>query len=235
MTADPARRRLTLGGIVQGNRDAERSRRSDMEGHGDTIWLTRHEIRPASEVLARAFYEDPQSVYFYPDLAERSKRLRYAFEFTVRYGVLYGEVHATSENLEGIAVWVRSEAAEKTLPRLIRCRGLSTIVKVGWDVYRRQQPIEEYIDMMHKRCAPFRHWYLDPLGVEPRHQGKGYGSRLMREMMKRVDGEGLPIYLYTTREPNVRMYERYGFNVVGEGELPGTGIPHWSMVREPGA
>jgi ribosomal protein S18 acetylase RimI-like enzyme len=86
--------------------------------------------------------------------------------------------------------------------------------------------------MMHERYAPSKHWYLDPLGVEPKYQGQGYGGHLMRALLKRVDTESLPIYLYTTNESNVKLYEHYGFKVVGSGELPGTGVRHWSMVKE---
>lgn len=204
-----------------------------MQDWNELIRLTKNEIGPASEVLASAFHEDPQALYYYPDVAERKKKLKWAFEFAVRYGLLFGEVHATSANLEGIAVWVRSENADRTLLRMLRCAGLRTIGKVGWDVYRKQQPIEKFIEAMHRRYAPFRHWYLDPMGVKPSYQGQGYGSRLIRGMMAEVNEERMPIYLYTTRRRNVEMYEHFGFKVVGEGELPGTGIAHWSMVKEP--
>ena len=91
------------------------------EGVGGIIRLTKNEVRSASEVLARALYDDPQTAYVYPNISERNKRLKHVFELILRFGVLYGEVYATSENLEGIAVWVRSEKAEITLPKMIRC------------------------------------------------------------------------------------------------------------------
>lgn len=196
------------------------------------IRLTKKEIHRASEVLSKALYRDPQTEYFFPDLSERNKKLPVIFKFIVQYGILYGEVYATSEKLEGVMIITRSENVRKTLPRLIRSGGLKVILHTGWVFYKKQKLIADYIDMIHERYAPFKHWYLDPLGVEPKHQGQGYGGNMMRALLKRVDTEGLPIYLYTTNDSNVKLYERYGFKVVGSGELPGTGVMHWSMVRE---
>jgi hypothetical protein len=38
-------------------------------------------------------------------------------------------------------------------------------------------------------------------------------------------------YLETDRPSNVRFYERFGFDVVGEGQV--LGLPNWYMRREP--
>ena len=43
----------------------------------------------------------------------------------------------------------------------------------------------------------------------------------------------MPVYLETTTERNVRMYQRLGFRVAGEIPLPGIGLPQWGMIREP--
>jgi ribosomal protein S18 acetylase RimI-like enzyme len=203
-----------------------------MEEINDIVRLTKNDILHASEVLAKALYNDPLTAYFFPDLTERDKKLPIVFEFIVRYGIFYGEVYSTSENLEGVMILTRSEKVKKTLPRLIRSGGVKVLLNTGWSFYMKQKAIADHIDMAHERYASSRHWYLDPLGVEPIYQGKGYGGKLMRCMLKRVDTERLPIYLYTTNDSNVKLYERYGFKVVGSGELPGTGVMHWSMVRE---
>ena len=86
--------------------------------------------------------------------------------------------------------------------------------------------------LVHKRLAPFDHWYLLPIAVDPEEQGKGYGSLLLREMFKIIDNEKLPIYLETNTEKNVGFYQRYGFEVLEYAIIPKTDIPIWCMLRK---
>jgi GNAT superfamily N-acetyltransferase len=197
------------------------------------IRLTKTQLRPAIETLTLAMLEDPQTEWFFPDPVGRERRLRYAMEFTVKYGLAYGEAWATSENCEGVAIWLPSHRAERTLPRIIRCGGLVSTAKLGWSVLRQYLRIGKYLDEVEQRCAPFPHWYLDILGVTPRCQRRGFGSVLLREMFARVDRERRPVYLYTSKETNMQMYLRYRFTVASVGHFPGTNVPHWSMVRQP--
>lgn len=68
------------------------------------------------------------------------------------------------------------------------------------------------------------HWYLPMIGVDPSRQGQGWGSALLKAALRRVDEEGLPAYLESSSPRNVPLYERHGFEVIGEikpGDHPG--------------
>jgi ribosomal protein S18 acetylase RimI-like enzyme len=71
------------------------------------------------------------------------------------------------------------------------------------------------------------------LGVHPDHQGRGFGSHLMRPVLERCDSERIPAYLETDSERNVTLYERHGFRTRSKENLPGGGPPVWFMWREP--
>ena len=90
----------------------------------------------------------------------------------------------------------------------------------------------EHIDAIHKRLAPFRHWFLQAIGVDPRFQGKGYAGKLLRPMFSRIDAEGLPCYLETLDETNVLLYEHFGFRVVEKSTVPETELTSWAMLRK---
>ena len=45
------------------------------------------------------------------------------------------------------------------------------------------------------------------------------------------DREGLPGYLETLEEKNVRLYEHFAFKVVDESFVPGIVLTDWAMVR----
>ncbi|MDO9579913.1 MAG: hypothetical protein Q7J06_05025, partial [Bacteroidales bacterium] len=102
------------------------------------VRLTKAQVRPAAGMLARAFQDDPLMAYFFPDASERENRLPYIFEFLIRYGILYGEVYATSPNLEGVAVWLPSEKVDMTPWRMIRSGDFSILFRLGTKSLRRQ-------------------------------------------------------------------------------------------------
>ena len=60
------------------------------------------------------------------------------------------------------------------------------------------------------------HWYLPLIGVDPAHQGKGYGGALLAFALQECDRQHLPAYLESTNLKNVPLYQRHGFEVMGE-------------------
>ena len=196
------------------------------------VRLKESQIKPAAEMMARAFQDDPFCAYFIPDVSGRKDKLPYLFEFLIRYGVVYGEVYAISPNLEGVAVWLPPEKVHMTQWRGIRSGGLPLLFKVGIKSVLRQMSAADYILSVHKRHTPFRHWFLQAIGVDPMFHGKGYAGTLLKAILARMDQEHLPCYLDTQNEKNVPIYRHYGFKVVEKVVIPGTEVRHWAMLRE---
>jgi len=73
------------------------------------------------------------------------------------------------------------------------------------------------------------HVHLGPLAVEPRLQGMGIGSRILAEHCGRLDELGQVGYLETDKPENVVLYERFGYEVIGEAEV--IGVRNWFMLR----
>lgn len=76
-------------------------------------------------------------------------------------------------------------------------------------------------------------WFLDMVGVDPAHQGRGVGTALIRFGLARSTRTGVPALLETGTPTNVPYYERFGFRVVDEGDVPDGGPHVWFMRREP--
>ena len=83
----------------------------------------------------------------------------------------------------------------------------------------------------HPRRPP--HWYLAIMGVDPQWQGRGIGSKLMRPALEVLDAEGMPAYLEASTPRSRALYERHGFAVTGEFNLPSGGPTLWQMWRDP--
>jgi len=193
--------------------------------------LTAAHVKPAAVTAARAFHEYPLVVYFIPDASKRFKKQAVSFEELIQSGIEYGEVYATSSEMEGIAVWFYSDIPYQRRQPLIR-RWYTSLFADKAQI-RRQRAFGEYAGAVRKRVVPGKHLYLQLLGVAPAYQGKGYSSRLLKPMLARADREGLPCFLETQAAKNVTLYEHFGFKAAEEGIIPGSDVHSWAMVREP--
>jgi GNAT superfamily N-acetyltransferase len=72
-------------------------------------------------------------------------------------------------------------------------------------------------------------WLLDHIGVDPAHQGQGVGAALIDFGLSRARHDGVDAYLETGSERNIAYYQRFGFQVVEHGTVPGDGIPVWFL------
>ncbi len=197
------------------------------------IRLTKDQIEPASEMLVRSFFNDPKLTHILPEKDARKERGRHLFAFELRYGLRYGRVFTTSPNLEGVAVWIPSERSAITFWRAMLCGGMALQRGLGKEAMARLEAFSNQVDEYHKKHLPDPHCYLFFIGVDPRHQGQGYGGKLMRPMLEWLDEKGMACYLNTQNEENIGLYEHFGFRVVEQVTLPGTAFVHTGMIRDP--
>jgi len=196
------------------------------------IRLDKSQARPASEVLARAFNDDPALIRFVTGPRRRVELLRSMFRMVLFHAVGRGEVYTVSPRLEGIAVWLPSGVPGITLWEALRGGGLTLLFKGGGEFMRKMKQDEDFARELRRRLAPTPHWYLEILGVDLQFQGKGCASRLLKPMLARLDAEKLPAYLETSTEEYVPMYQHFGFKVVQEAVMPGSGTKIWVMLRD---
>ena len=194
--------------------------------------LNKSDIKTAVEILTRAFEHDPLLEEAFKSKKEKDQLASYLFQYDLSYCLRYGEVYTTSADMEGITAWLPPDSYPRSLWKLIRSVPLSVTFGVIRSGGSRLKLVGEYIDLMHSRLAPFKHWYLALLGVDPRFQGEGYAGKLLRAMLARIDKEGVPCYLETMTEKNASMYEHFGFKILEKSAIPKTNITNWAMLKE---
>lgn len=99
---------------------------------------------------------------------------------------------------------------------------------------RKEAIIGAVIEEMGRFHPEEPHWYLPFIGVEPAQQGNGLGAKLLQASLKTCDGAQQPAYLESTNPRNRPLYERHGFEAIGEirvGDCP----PIVPMLRRPGS
>lgn len=194
------------------------------------------QIEAASKVLGRAFQDDPLFVYCFPDTVERKIKSAIHCEFLILLGILSGEVYITSSNIEGVAVWhphgVKDQIIGKQSKEIIR-RSRKVRREDFSDplVIERMGIVEEIANLFQNEHVNFPHWYLAFIGVDPIHQSKGYGSKLLRMKLAEIDEQNLPCYLHTENERNIKFYEHFGFELIGKNKVPNSDFYHHAMLR----
>ncbi len=140
----------------------------------------------------------------------------------------YGHVYTAGEDQSGVAVWGPPNRQRNGLKELAELLPTAPFLVSGHMVNALRLLFE--VDGLHP-TEP--HWYLATLGTAPEHQGHGLGSALLRSMLRHVDEVGEPAYLESSKERNVSLYARFGFEVVEELHSATGGPPIWRMWREP--
>jgi len=194
--------------------------------------LARKDRDAGAEVLGRAFTEYELLQYYFQDETKRHA-------VTVTFGLValsvclkYGEVYASSAKMEGVSAWLPPGKAPFGGWQIIRSVPLSVLFRFGRQGASRIQTYGRYIDDLHRKLVPYSHWYLQIIGVDPKYQGQGFASQLIKPMLERIDREHLPCFLETNIEKNVAIYQRFGFGVVSEDEIRGTELRSFAMLRK---
>ncbi len=205
----------------------------DGEVSGNLVRLTKSDMAKCIDVLVDAFWDDPLSLYFIPEGENRRNLFSEYLQFRLRFAFKYGEVYSTSPDFEGIAAWFPPGMSDMTNLRLLRVGGLKLVRRLGMDTVSRMSRFGSHTAKLRKQHLPEPHWHLFPIAVDPKHQGKGFASALMRPMLVWIQDEGLPCFLETLNEKLVPLYEHFGFEVIFNETFPEVELSNWGMVCSP--
>ncbi|WP_408956272.1 GNAT family N-acetyltransferase [Natroniella sp. ANB-PHB2] len=191
--------------------------------------LEKKDLDQGAEVLVKSFYDYPMFKYI---LGEKynEENAKAVFKFLVKYAILYGEAYASSSEVEGVILFSDYKDYNFTLFRSLRAGALS-LFKLGTDAGKKFEQFDQFCSKIHERIIKEPHQYLILLGVAPKNQGQGIGSKLMLPFLKVAERKDHPCYLETHKFENIAIYKSYGFEVVSEDMVPGTDIVQWSMLK----
>ena len=194
--------------------------------------LSNDQLNLASEVLSNAFQKYPVFSKLIANDMERHKTLFKIFKFQIKYCLKHGVVLSTS-NMKGISLWYPPKNVFISIWKSIKNSSLSLIFKIKWKNLHILRKNDDFSEDLHKKLIPYPHWYLSTIGIDPKHQGKGIGRRMLSFMINQVAKDHKTIFLETNSEKNVKLYKRFGFQILHKVLTPRTNIYHWSMIRCP--
>ncbi|EDU48381.1 Acetyltransferase domain containing protein [Pyrenophora tritici-repentis] len=214
------------------------------------------DIDGAVTTIQEAFADDPYKHWAFPDPSKFSPvRNRLSLSMRCRWGIKHGLFHVARDTLDptkilGCAMWMpphpTSEPESWSLYlsywyiwlnqiRMNLWHGRGGLSKTRYWIWKARQA-EAQKELW---TDPNGYYFCNIVTVLPEAQGKGVGKALINEVLDMADKEGRRSYLEASRlEPNVAIYERFGFKLVREMECrDGDGekdsLTLYCMMREP--
>lgn len=168
----------------------------------------------AGELLARAFLDDPLTIYLIPDARRRLRVLEWAHE---RWAAFLAPLGAffTTEDFEGVAGWFPPDQPhDMGLRAFIRAGFITAPLRFGPSSLRRVLRANADVQSRYRDEAKGPHWILDVLGVDPKYQGRGVATALVNHVLEEADRAHCPSYVITHNMRNIAFYERFGFQLL---------------------
>jgi len=173
-------------------------------------------------VVVAAFLTDPIARWMYPQSHEY---FAVADRFTSAFG---GNAVAN-----GSAYYVDGYAAALWLPPGVNPdEDAMSALLTSTIATNRQGNVFALLEEMGKYHPEEPHWYLPQIGVDPMHQGRGYGSALMRHALLKCDRDKKLAYLESSNPRNLSLYIRHGFEMMGTIQVADS-PPMFPMLRKP--
>ncbi len=191
------------------------------------------DIRRAALALTRAFRHEPIYQYVFQNAEVYQRAAPLMFAILVRWAMLYRTAWAT-EDFDGV-ILCRPPGTYRPSPWTALRTGLVRFPFIfGSRAFRRLGSVLCMLERKHDEIMGLRpHWYGQNIGVIPSRQRSGLAKQLIEFALKRMEQADPACYLETGSEKNVRIYQRYGFEVTSEAALPGGGLTLYFMTRLP--
>jgi GNAT superfamily N-acetyltransferase len=180
------------------------------------------------ETLARAFYADPVWAWAFSDPERRLEQLGAVWGVVAESALAY-ESAWLLDGAAAVALWIPPGQPELSPADEERVEGLLAEM-LGGGAARVLETFARF-DAAHPHEES--HYYLSLLATNPEHSGRGLGMGLLADCLARFDAEGVPAFLESSNPVNTPRYERLGFAVRGEFELPEGGPNVTQMWRDP--
>ena len=157
--------------------------------------------------LVSAFIADPFIRWMFPD----PKQYSHYFPLVLKHFAGGAFQHASAhrmDDFQGTALWLPPGVSPDE-------EALGAVIQEGVAA-ELQDEVFGVLGQVGAGHPEEAHWYLPAIGVEPKCQGMGYGSMLLARGLEVCDRDHVAAYLEATNPTSIPLYQRFGFEVVGQ-------------------
>lgn len=188
---------------------------------------TSADVPAISSTLQKAFVDDPVKIHLFGGRTVPEHKAVTFFETFATVQLRHGHVYV-SEGCEAASLWTppghwKLPVADivRYAPRFIRVFGHRLVSNLL------------LLDQVEKAHPSEPHYYLEFVGADPAHRGKGFGASVIEPVLEVADAEGVGCYLENSKQTNLAFYSRFGFEVRETLTIRKGGPTLWLMWRDP--
>lgn len=185
------------------------------------------DIPRIGRTLQKAFVDDPVKMHLFGGRPVPEHKAITFFETFARVQLRHELVHVTEQG-EAASIWTppgRWKLPFRDIvrwsPRFVRVFGTRLVSNLL------------LLEQVEKAHPSEPHYYLEFVGTDPAHRGKGCGAAVIEPVVERADAEGVGCYLENSKESNIAFYSRFGFTVRETLAVRKGGPTIWLMWRDP--
>lgn len=175
-------------------------------------------------IIGEAFADDPISLW----ILQKPKLITRLMTRLARAVCVPAGFCEYLDNKQGATMWM-PPGGSKAMSASAQLGVLSDILLAGVPSALSRSTAFETAMRAVKPKEP--HFYLFTIGVVPEGQGKGFGGALLRSGLEKVDCASMPAFLESSKPENIPIYQRYGFELTEEPDLPEGCPPIYPMWR----
>lgn len=164
-----------------------------------------------ADILTRSFIDNKSVNYIIEQDEKKEQRIRGLMEYSFDICNLFGDVFI-SDDRNGCALIVMPDRKKVTIKSILLDIKMALSV-IGLSNINKAISRESAIKKIHPDALLYYLWFI---GVEPSHQGKGIGSKLLNEIIQKGLSENRTICLETSTLKNIPWYEKHGFKTYRE-------------------
>ena len=160
------------------------------------------------DILTQSFATNQSVNYIIKQDENRLDRVRYLMDYSFEICYLFGDVFL-SENKNACALVLYPDKKRTTIKSILLDAKL-IFFSVGIENIKKTLNRESAIKKIQPKELMYYLWFI---GVNPEHQNKGIGTKLMNDLIQDSTQKKRPIYLETSTLKNLPWYQKQGFQV----------------------
>lgn len=166
------------------------------------------------DILSQSIGEEKCINYNIPQDKKRAERIRYLIDYSFEVSRQFGEVYISDD---------RKACAIVLYPQ--QKKGMFSTFWLDVKLVIRTLGISGTLKSLKSGARAQKDWpadniaYLWYIGVYPKDQQQGVGSKLLKQIITEADKDNYVVCLETSTRKNLSWYERFGFQIYHQIEL----------------
>lgn len=165
-------------------------------------------------ILSKSFDLNQSVNFIVKQDNRRQQRIKLLMGYSFEVCYLFGEVYLSDDD-KACALMLYPDKKKTTLKSILLDAGL-LLNCIGISNTRKAMDRESKIKKLQQQETMYYLWFI---GVDPKFQGSGVGSDLMKSLIEDSEKQKRPIFLETSTLRNLPWYKKFGFEIYNELEL----------------